>query len=101
MMEVSSSEAEVLAFVNERRAFGNQDAVTLSGAALTAELRNQRGRDLFLAGYRLGDLRRWLRGGDDLFPSGIHPTTEWGEYGTATCFPLPLSEYEGNPNISR
>lgn len=101
MMEVSTNEAEVLAFVNERRAFGNQDPVTLSGAALTAELRNQRGRDLFLAGYRLGDLRRWLRGGDDLFPSGIHPTTEWGEYGTATCFPLPLSEYEGNPNISR
>jgi hypothetical protein len=69
-------EAEVLAFVNERRAFGNQDVVALAGDDLTMELRDQRGRDLFLAGYRLGDLRRWLRGGDDMFPSGLHPVTE-------------------------
>ncbi|MEJ2538526.1 MAG: hypothetical protein P8188_00865 [Gemmatimonadota bacterium] len=94
------SDADVLAFVNDRRAFGNQDPVSLSGDELTMELRDQRGRDLFLAGYRLGDLRRWLRGGDDMFPSGQHPVTEWGQYEDATCFPLPLSEYEGNPNIS-
>ena len=100
LMEVNANEAEVLAFVNERRAFGNQDPVNLTGAALVAELRDQRGKDLFLAGYRLGDLRRWLREGDDLFPSGQHPVTEWGDYGTATCFPLPLEEYEGNPNLN-
>ncbi len=94
------NDAAVLDFVNERRAFGNQAAVSLSGTELTMELRDQRGRDLFLAGYRLGDLRRWLRGGDDMFPSGPHPVTEWGDYGDATCFPLPLSEYEGNPNIN-
>lgn len=101
MMEASSDEVAKLAFVNERRAFGNQEPVDLTGDDLVNELRDQRGRDLFLAGYRLGDLRRWLRQGDDLFPSGIHPTTEWGEYGTATCYPLPLSEYEGNPNLTR
>jgi len=100
LMEVNANEVEVLAFVNERRAVGNQDPVVLAGDDLVAELRHQRGRDLFLAGYRLGDLRRWLREGDDLFPSGQHPVTEWGDYGTATCFPLPLEEYEGNPNIS-
>jgi hypothetical protein len=98
-MAQGGNEAAVLGFVNERRAFGNQAAVTLSGAALESELRDQRGRDLFLAGYRLGDLRRWLRNGDDLFPSGAHPVSEWGNYGTATCFPLPLEEYEGNPNL--
>ncbi len=97
---VGGNDAAVLDFVNERRAFGNQDPVSLSGTELTMELRDQRGRDLFLAGYRLGDLRRWLRGGDDMFPSGQHPVTEWGNYGDATCFPLPLSEYEGNPNIN-
>jgi hypothetical protein len=101
LMEATGPGAEMLAFVNERRAFGNQEPVDLSGDALVAELRHQRGRDLFLAGYRLGDLRRWLRQGDDLFPSGQHPVTEWGEYGTATCFPLPLEEYEGNPNLER
>jgi len=90
-----------LEFVNSRRAFGNQDPVNLSGADLMTELRWQRGKDLFLGGYRLGDLRRWLRQGMDLFPSGPHPTAEWGSYGDATCFPLPKEEYEGNPNISR
>jgi hypothetical protein len=91
----------VLAFVNERRAVGNQDLVALSGSALTMELRDQRGRDLFLGGYRLGDLRRWLRNGTDMFPSGAHPTEEWGDYGSATCFPIPVEEYEGNPNINK
>jgi hypothetical protein len=90
-----------LEFVNARRAFGNQAPVDLSGDALMAELRWQRGKDLFMGGYRLGDLRRWLRAGMDLFPSGTHPTAEWGQYGDATCYPLPIEEYEGNPNISR
>lgn len=96
-----SDAAGVLAFVNERRAVGNQAAVNLSGSALTMELRDQRGRDLFLGGFRLADLRRWLRGGTDMFPSGPHPTEEWGAYGTATCFPMPVEEYEGNPNINK
>lgn len=90
-----------LEFVNSRRAVGNQDPVNLSGDALMDELRDQRGRDLYMGGYRLGDLRRWLREGDDLFPSGQHVNDLWGNYGDATCYPLPKEEYEGNPNISR
>jgi hypothetical protein len=91
-----------LAFVNSRRAFGNQTAVTLSGADLMTELRNQRGKDLFLGGFRLADLRRWQANGvADLFPTGIHPNTQWGPYGDATCYPIPDDEYEGNPNIRR
>jgi hypothetical protein len=90
-----------LDFVNARRAAGDQAAVALAGQALMDELRFQRGKDLYMAGYRLGDLRRWLRAGDDLFPSGQHPNAQWGDYGDATCYPLPKEEYEGNPNISR
>jgi hypothetical protein len=90
-----------LEFVNSRRAVGNQDPVNLSGDALMDELRDQRGRDLFMGGYRLGDLRRWLRQGDNLFPQGQHVNELWGDYGDATCYPLPKEEYEGNPNISR
>jgi len=100
MYEAMGPTAATLDFVNARRAVGNQAPVNLSGNDLMMELHDQRGRDLFLAGNRLGDLRRWLRGGVDLFPSGNHPTEEWGAYGTATCYPLPLGEYEGNPNIS-
>jgi len=101
MMEASTDDVAKLAFVNARRAVGNQAAVNLTGAALAAELRHQRGRDLFLAGYRLGDLRRWDRlGVGDFFPTGQHPVTEWGNYEDAKCFPLPLEEYEGNPNLT-
>ena len=89
-----------LEFVNARRAVGKQAPVTLSGAELMAELRTQRAKDLFMAGYRLGDLRRWLRQGTgNFFPTGVHAYTLW-TYGDATCFPLPKQEYEGNPNIT-
>ncbi len=95
-----------LDFVNSRRAYGNQTAVNLSGRDLMLELHEQRARDTYLGGNRLGDLRRWMtqtaaEGGGDFFPTGIHPNPEWGPYGTATCFPLPSTEYVGNPNIKR
>jgi hypothetical protein len=97
----TGSAGTTLDFVNARRAFGNQAAVSLADDALMAELRDQRGRDLYMGGFRLGDLRRWLaQGTGDFFPSGAHPTTEWGAYGDATCYPLPLEEYEGNPNLT-
>lgn len=99
----SVPEAEILAFVNERRAYGNQAPVTLSGEALKNELREQRARDLFFAGYRLGDLRRYLAQGspppEHSFPSGAHPVADRGTYLSDTCFPIPLSEYQGNPNV--
>lgn len=98
-LDIVANQVEVLGFVNDRRDFGNQGDIVLTGDDLVMELRDQRGRDLFLAGYRLGDLRRWLRDGDDMFPSGQHPNAQWGDYGDATCFPMPLEEYEGNPNI--
>jgi hypothetical protein len=102
MQDIAANQAAVLAFVNSRRAVGNQAAVSLSGQALITELRNQRGRDLFMGGFRLGDLRRWKDNGvGDFFPQGLHPTDGWGPYGDATCYPLPSSEYEGNPNIRR
>jgi hypothetical protein len=94
-----------LEFVNERRAFGNQPPVDLAGDALMSELRTQRFKDLWLGGFRLGDLRRYAaRGINDplhTFPTGPHPNVDWGVYGDATCFPLPIAEYVGNPGIKR
>jgi hypothetical protein len=86
-----------LAFVNARRAAGNQAPVDLTGTALIAELRNQRARDFFLTGQRLGDLRRYLKAGTDLFPKGKYPVFA-DFYGDKTCFIVPLSEKAGNPN---
>lgn len=109
MDDIAANGAAVLAFVNARRAVGNQAPVALSGQALITELRNQRARDLFMGGFRLPDLRRWTRfdpgngpfASGSYFPTGQHPNAQWGDYGPWTCFPIPLSEYEGNPNLPR
>ena len=109
MQDIAGNQAAILAFVNARRAVGNQPPVALSGQALREELRNQRARDLFMGGFRLGDLRRWTRfdpgngpfASGSYFPTGTHPNAQWGAYGPWTCFPIPLSEYEGNPNLVR
>jgi hypothetical protein len=95
--EADGGTASTLAFVNARRAVGNQAPVDLSGAALVTELREQRARDFFLTGQRLGDLRRYLKAGTDLFPKGKYPVfTDF--YGEAKCFIVPLSEKAANPN---
>ncbi len=95
--EADGATAATLTFVNARRAVGNQAPVSLTGTALIAELRNQRARDFFLTGQRLGDLRRYLASGTDLFPKGKYPVfTDF--YGENKCFIVPLSEKAGNPN---
>jgi hypothetical protein len=97
-------EGTTLEFVNSRRAVGNQAPVVLLGDELMMELREQRMRDLFLGGFRIGDLRRWKAQGVDTpgsqFPSGTHPNAFLGQYGDAECFPLPLAEFVGNPHIN-
>lgn len=96
--EVEGPTAETLLFINERRAVGDQDPVVLAGDAMMAELREQRRRDFYLTGHRLGDLRRYAAQGTDFFPTGTWPHSEQ-TYGTDTCFPIPLSELNSNPNL--
>lgn len=90
-------------FVNARRAIGGQGPVTLTGDALMAELREQRRRDFYLDGHRLGDMRRYKKYYNvDEFAHGAYPGSSTGEtYNEATCWPLPLSEIAGNPNVPR
>lgn len=89
-----------LALVNERRKVGGQEAFEGTGDALMAELRDQRRRDFFLDGHRLGDLRRYKATGvGDFFPKGAHPNPLFGDYEDATCFVIPLAEKIGNPNV--
>ena len=94
------SDAEVHAFIDERRAVGGHGPFT--GSDLDAELRDQRRRDFYLSGHRLGDLRRYLAlYGIDEFPSGPHPNNDewgWGNYGSATCFIPHRNEGVSNPN---
>jgi hypothetical protein len=87
-------------FINERRKVGDPAAtdITLADDVMAA-LRDERRRDFYLDGHRLGDLRRYIKLYDiDKFPSGPHPNVSWGNYGTNTCFLLPEEETTGNPN---
>lgn len=99
--EVQGPTTATLAFVNERRAAGGKGAVSVSGDDLMAELRWQRAVDLYLTGQRLGDLRRYQDElGIDLFPSGTFPVSN-EVYSDATCFVVPLTEKNANPNYPR
>ena len=102
--EAQGPTAATLAFVNARRAAGQQLAVTLAGDALMAELRDQRSRDFYLDNHRLGDLRRYLKYYQvDLFPKGPYPGSTSGQvYNEAiSCWPLPTNEINGNPNLPK
>jgi len=55
----------------------------------------ERGRELFLEGHRLGDALRFGLP----FKTGVQPYTD-RPYRDQTCYPLPTVEIENNPNIS-
>lgn len=96
------STAQIVAFINQRRTVGGQTAY--SGAqttsALQTELFDQRKRDFYLAGYRVGDLRRYkARYGAsfDFWPKGVMPGLT-STYGSDECWPMDINELNGNPN---
>lgn len=97
LAETDGPTQATLDFVNQRRAVGGQGAVALTGTALMDELANQRARDFYLTGQRLGDLRRYAKAGNDMFPTGKYPVFN-DSYGTAKCLIVPLSEKANNPN---
>lgn len=100
--EATGSTADQLALVNARRAAGGKgpyDGAT-DAASVRTELMTQRGYDFYLEGKRLGDFRRNPTSvlgvpvtGEAYFKPGF-PTI-----GNATCFPLPITEVDNNPNL--
>jgi hypothetical protein len=70
-----------------------------SAAQVLSQIVEERRRELFLEGHRLGDIRRlnltMLPAAGGAYPGG------GGNYGTQTCFPLPDVERINNPNITR
>ena len=84
---------------NTRANMPQYSATGQTQAQVQAQLVEERRRELFLEGHRLGDLRRWstplLPAAGGAFPGG------GGNYGTQSCFPLPDVERINNPNIPR
>ncbi|HEX8361907.1 MAG TPA: hypothetical protein VF613_17440 [Longimicrobium sp.] len=102
--EAEGVNAANLLFVNQRRAIGEQVALPAgtTEAEYQAALRDQRRRDFYLDGHRLGDLRRYLRlyNVND-FPTGSYLGSTTLNYGDQTCLPLNLAEIDNNPNVPK
>ncbi|HEU4562409.1 MAG TPA: hypothetical protein VFS20_31555 [Longimicrobium sp.] len=103
--EATGPTAATIAFVEGRRTgfgAGAQTGTTVTTADnFLANLMDQRRRDFYLDGHRLGDMRRYIKLYNlNLFPTGAYPGTSTGEtYGSQTCLPLTSSEINGNPNV--
>jgi hypothetical protein len=87
--------------INERRAASGQAGVFASTdlAETLAELMEQRGRDFWLEGKRMGD---WRRNGSSV-PYILQPGSPYYKtgftVGDQTCMPLPASEKDNNPSF--
>ena len=103
----SSSTSAAITLINARRAAGGQGAYAGATDTLSVitELLNQRARDFWLEGKKLGDLRRnpsvalasVLTDPNatlTYFPSKTPPT-----FGSTFCAPIPPQETSANPNF--
>jgi hypothetical protein len=93
LAEVQGNTAANVAFLNEQRAVGGQGPlVSPTDDEYFAALREQRAREFFIDGHRVGDLRRYEeRYGVDLWPTG----SMYGSnttFGDQKCWPTPVTE---------
>ena len=74
------------------------DATGQAAAQVLGQLVEDRRRELFLEGHRLGDLRRYNL---PIQPAAgtTYPASS-GTYGAQACFPLPDVERINNPNMN-
>lgn len=75
------------------------DATGQTAAQVLTQLVEDRRRELFLEGHRLGDLRRYNLPMQPL--AGTAYPASSGTYGAQSCFPLPDVERINNPNIAK
>ena len=71
--------------------------VGATGADLKAQIIEERRREFFVEGHRLGDMRRY---GIAFTPVAGTAYQYGGVYGSQTCFPLPDVERINNPTIA-
>jgi hypothetical protein len=102
-VEANGNPAAMLAFINERRAVGNQGAISTTDLdELLSELMEQKTRDFWLEGKRVAD---WRRLGDHvpyIIPPGEHTyykdELNLGPVRDITCWSVPMAEINNNPN---
>ncbi len=102
--EASANTATQLTLINARRTANNQAAYAgaMDAASVKTELFNQRALEFYLEGKRLADFRRSPAStattvtatGQPYFKPGYANT------GSQTCYPLPRTERDNNPNMA-
>jgi hypothetical protein len=90
--------AEAIGIINARHAALGLPLfpATSTAAEIRAQVIEERRREFFQDGHRLGDLRRF--GGWEQWTDGVNPFVRF-EYGKNRCFPLPKVERDQNPNV--
>ena len=94
--------AAVAGINNARARTAGVPAYVLPAGATAADVKTQiieeRRREFFVEGHRLGDLRRYAL---PFLPAAGTPYAFSGVYGAQTCLPLPDVERINNPNIAK
>jgi hypothetical protein len=106
--EAEGPTAANIAFIESRRLIAPGTAGTAAATQPTtaanfyANLRDQRRRDFYLDGHRLGDLRRYRTQYTNLesisqFQQGLYPGSTTVSYADNYCFPVNAAELAANP----
>jgi len=94
--------AAMLALIQARRAANDQPAYSgpTDDSSVLTELMEQRGREFYLEGKRLGDFRRNPNNVLHVPQPGAYRKGGYGGVGNQTCLPVPVGETDNNPNFS-
>jgi hypothetical protein len=97
--DLAGAAAAINAARNTRTGMPQYDVTGQTAAQVKDQIIEERRRELFLEGHRLGDVRRYNL---PLNPAvGTAYAAGGGTYGDQRCFPLPDVERINNPNIAK
>jgi len=101
--EASENVTQQLALIDRQRAAAGQPPYSgaTDAASVLAELFYQKGYDFWLEGKRMADWRRQPVAASRYVPVAGSPywRTGFGSVGTQTCYPVPRTELDNNPNL--
>ena len=93
----------MLALVQRERAANGLDpyAGPVTDQAVLVEFLEQRGREFWLEGQRMGDLQRHGELVPHVpVPGAVFFKPNFAPIGSATCYPVPIAEKDNNPNFT-
>lgn len=103
LLQTPSDPSAALALIADRRAANGQGAFAgTTTPEILAELMDQRAREFWLEGKRLGDMIRNPAAIANIPAAGTaFYKPAMGTYGDMTCLPVPLAEILANPNFPK